>query len=392
MFLTLRQALKSIYDECEVIGFANKYDSPEQYTFSLMPYDDLTRFLLGSRLGRVPGLASIVTRVVASLKRSGKWDGKIPQMRNALQKADAIFDASGYTLGSGWPKRSGKVLLDTIKLAKLYKRPIILMPQSFGPFDWGEKDDAEFKGEVRQELTYPLKIYAREHEGYDCLTSLGLQNVELSADMVIREKSFPRACEISAQPRNIEDIYPTSDAVGFIINKNVFRVGGYPEVVGLYAKIIEQLLRAGEKVCILNTSSADVDLINSVLEKAGGREKVGVITGDYSSPELIEIISRFKFIVASRYHSVVFAYRSGVPAVILGWASKYDDLAAHFGQERYVFDIRNPDVEKILDGLENMAANHEEEARRINERREGIQASSVVLQAVEALSPIQVVH
>lgn len=392
MFLSLSSALKSIYNECEVIGFANKYDSPEQYTFPLMPYDDFTRFLLKYRLGAVPWIVRTVTRVVARLKKDEKWNGKIPQMRDALLKADAIFDASGYTLGSGWPKKSGMTLLDTIAMARRYEKPIILMPQSFGPFDWGEKDDFKFTGRVRQELTYPLKIYAREHEGYDCLKSLGLNNVELSADMVIRERSFPRACEIIAQPKNIEAVYPPGDAVGFIINKNVFRVGGHHEVVDLYAKLITQLINDGEKVCILNTSSADVDLIHSVLEKAEAGDKVAVISGDYSSPELIEIISRFKFIVASRYHSVVFAYRSGVPAVILGWASKYIDLAAHFGQERYVFDIRSPNVAQILDGLKSMASNYEEESRRINDLREGVQASSIVALAVKALSPVQAVH
>lgn len=46
MFLSLCHTLKSLFKDCEVIGFANKYDSPEQYNFKLLPFDDYTRFAL----------------------------------------------------------------------------------------------------------------------------------------------------------------------------------------------------------------------------------------------------------------------------------------------------------------------------------------------------------
>ncbi|RJF85841.1 polysaccharide pyruvyl transferase family protein [Sphingomonas cavernae] len=385
MFLSLSYSLKSIYGECEVIGFADRYDSPEQYTFPLFPYDDYTRNVLKYGLHKVPFLVPILTHFVARLRKSGKWHNKIPKMRNALLKADAIFDASGYTLGSGWPKKSGRILLDTIRIARRYDKKIILMPQSFGPFDWGEKDDSDFTDDVKKELSYPIKIYAREREGYECLTSLGLRNVELSADMVIREKIFPKTCQICAEYKDNEKIYPKQNSVGFIINKNVFRIGDASAVIDLYARMLEQLLESDEQVYILNTATADTDLVKQVLKRVNNSQKVRLISGEYSSPELIDIIARFKFVVASRYHSVVFAYRSGVPAVILGWASKYTDLAALFQQQDYVFDIRRPDAEQILEGVKKMGANYEDEAKRIKLSLKGVQSTSVVLQAVRAL-------
>jgi polysaccharide pyruvyl transferase WcaK-like protein len=145
------------------------------------------------------------------------------------------------------------------------------------------------------------------------------------------------------------------------------------------------LVDNGEKVCILNTSTADTELVENVLKKVANRHKVHVITGEYSSPELIDIIARFKYVVASRYHSVVFAYRSGVPAVILGWASKYTDLAALFQQQDYLFDIRNAGVDRIITQIGTMGANYKEESRRIKDCLEGIQATSVVQQAISAL-------
>lgn len=385
MFLSLSYSLKSIYGECEVIGFASKYDDPEQYTFPLLPYDDFTRPALRYGLYKVPFLVPIATGIVGYLRKSDKWRNKITDMKKALQRADAIFDASGYTLGSGWPKQSGRMLLDTIRIARRFNKKIILMPQSFGPFDWGEKDDSDFIDEVKKELTYPLKIYVRECEGYECLTSLGLQNVELSADMVIREKIFPSASQISTRHRDVKEYYPAPNSVGFIINKNVFRIGDASAVIVLYAKMLQRLLENGENVYILNTSTADTDLVKQVLGKVRNSQKVQVISGEFSSPELIDILARFKYVVASRYHSVVFAYRSGVPAVVLGWASKYTDLAALFQQQDYVFDIRSTTAAEILDGVDKMGSNSVEEARRIRECLVGVQATSVVQQAISAL-------
>jgi polysaccharide pyruvyl transferase WcaK-like protein len=385
MFLSLYYGLKAIYEDCEVIGFSNKYDDPEQYTFKLLPYDYYTRLVFEHRLNKVPLLEPLLTLAASISRKSDKWKGKIPQMEKAFREADAIFDASGYTLGSGWSKGGGELLLQTIRFAKRYNKKIILMPQSFGPFDWGEDDDAEFLEKVKKELAYCSKIYAREKEGYECLTSLGLDNVELSADMVIREKIFPKAGDICRNYDAANVTYPAPGSVGFIINENVFRIGDPEAVLNLYASMLDKLIADGENVYILNTSTADFELVENVLAKTAQRDKVGIITGEYSSPELIDIIGKFKYVVASRYHSIVFAYRSGVPAIILGWASKYVDLAEHFQQQDYVFDIRNPGVDRIFEQIDKMSANYEQESQRIKGCLEGIQSTSVIQDAVDAL-------
>lgn len=385
MFLSLYYGLKEIYPDCNVVGFANKYDSPERYSFNLLPYDDYTRLIFKYRINSVPLLAPLATSMAAFSRKTDKWNGQIARMEKALREADAILDASGYTLGSGWGKGGGRLLLQTIRIAKRYDKPIILMPQSFGPFDWGEDDDADFLEEVKEELRYCTRIYAREVEGYECLKSLGLDNVELSADMVIREDNFPKAADIHVAYDAATVDYPSPGSVGFIINENVFRIGDADAVLDLYARLLDKLVKDGEQVYILNTSTADTHLVESVLAKISGRDKVGIISGEYSSPELIDIIGRFKYVVASRYHSVVFAYRSGVPAIILGWASKYIDLAKHFQQQDYVFDIRDPGADRILDKIDRMNDNHAQESQRIKDCLKDLQTTSVIRQAVEAL-------
>ncbi len=385
MLLSLYYGLKAQYKDCQVTGFVFKYDELEQYSMSLLPHDDFTRLVFENRLNKVPMLAPLLTFVAGQVRKTNKWNGKIAEMEKALKEADAIFDASGYTLGSGWSKAGGEQLLETIKLAKRYNTKIVLMPQSFGPWEWGEDDDAEFLKKVKKELAYCTKIYPREREGFDSLKALDLDNVELSADMVIREKLFPKASDILASHKADEANYPAKGSVGFIVNENLFRFGDPEAAYALYAKMLDRLIENGETVYMLNTSTADKHLGEQILLKAAHREKVNIISGEYASPELIEIIGRFKYVVASRYHSIVFAYRSGVPAVILGWAAKYVDLADHFGQQDYVFDIRTPDEDGIIEKIDAMGSAHDAESKKISESLTAMQSTSVIEDAGKAL-------
>lgn len=386
MFLSLYSAIKAIHEDCEIVGFAFKTDDPEQYAFDLLPHDDFTRLLFKYRLNAIPLLTPLITRLAGLARKTGKWKGKVAAMNKALQEADAVFDASGYTLGSGWSREGGAYLLDTIRMAKRYNTKIVLMPQSFGPWDWGRDDDERFLEEARRELAYCTRIYARETEGFECLKALGLENVELSADMVIREKPFPEPGAIFASSRADEIDYPEKGSVGFIVNENLFRIGDPAAVKRLYAQILDRLVDTGERIYFLNTSTADLELTEQILEETRSGDKVSVITGDYSSPELIEMISRFKYVVASRYHSIVFAYRRAVPAIIFGWAVKYDDLAAHFGQQDYVFDVRDPGLDRIFGKIGEMGERHEQESQLITDRLEEMQTSSVVKHALDALA------
>ena len=47
----------------------------------------------------------------------------------------------------------------------------------------------------------------------------------------------------------------------------------------------------------------------------------------------------FEFVICSRYHGIVHAYRNYVPCIALGWAVKYKELAENVEQAEYSFDI-----------------------------------------------------
>ena len=99
-----------------------------------------------------------------------------------------------------------------------------------------------------------------------------------------------------------------------------------------------------------------------------------MLKNDFSCLEYDELVKRFDFIVCSRYHGAVHAYRNCVPCILLGWAVKYEELAQLFEQRKYSFDLTSEDLDisKITDAIETMCMNGRKESRIIQDKLESI--------------------
>ena len=57
-----------------------------------------------------------------------------------------------------------------------------------------------------------------------------------------------------------------------------------------------------------------------------------------------------------------------MPCVVLGWATKYEELLERFAQKSFVHDVRNLDdtaMARIVASVRHMANHHDEESTRI---------------------------
>ncbi len=52
--------------------------------------------------------------------------------------------------------------------------------------------------------------------------------------------------------------------------------------------------------------------------------------------------------VASRYHACVAALSSGVPALVVGWHHKYEELFKYYGQEKWIVSNHDCTISKLL--------------------------------------------
>jgi colanic acid/amylovoran biosynthesis protein len=103
--------------------------------------------------------------------------------------------------------------------------------------------------------------------------------------------------------------------------------------------------------------------------------RVHLLQNNFSCLEYDAFVKEFEFIICSRFHGIVHAYRNYVPVIALGWAVKYQELTRAVGQESYMFDITAEDCDReaLLQAIRNMIKNREEERHTIQTNMEKIQ-------------------
>ena len=283
-------------------------------------------------------------------------------LRKVIHNIDLIIDISGFNIGQKWNVFTHEYYMDNIRLARKYNIPIYLMPQSFGPFNY--PDDKKYLiDELAKELPYCNMIFAREKEGYQMLLdTFHLNNVVLSTDLVLQNTGvnlhniYRNAPEIKV-PR----IKP--DAVGIVPNNQCFRHGDKRKNIKIYKAVIEKLLEKGKEVYIFRHSSEDLDICREIFGLIPDSH-VHLLENDFSCLEYDEFIRQFDFIICSRYHGNVHAYRNCVPSVLLGWAIKYKELAELLGQGEYSFDITDEKlmISCVVTAIEKMCERCKEES------------------------------
>ena len=270
---------------------------------------------------------------------------------------DILYDISGYQLSSKFSDEANQRLLRYINTAIEHSIKTVLLPQSFGPFDYKTEN---IKLRVKQTLKNVDLIFAREYSGMKALlNSFSISdNVIQSPDVVLQTKEEPKYVYIHEEiPKYIDLI--TKNNVGIIPNRQTIIHGSHEQVIEIYKMIIDELIKQNFNVYIFRHSD-DLEICKEIYNLYSGNKAVSLIENDMSCFEFGLFIKQFNFIVGSRYHAIVHAYKEHIPAVILGWSDKYVELAKRFSQAQYVFDITKAlDQNLIKKSIVGMADNWE---------------------------------
>ncbi len=290
---------------------------------------------------------------------------------------DLMLDVSGYALGSNWSYATCNRYVEHLEFAKAFNIPVYLMPQSFGPFDFSGDNAEELNNRVRKALSYASAVCVRETDGYEQLKEkYALDNLVLSYDLVLNNKGVDIDNIFSRKPSfDIPAIKENS--VGIVPNGMVLTVNDKKAVLDMYCDLISHLVDKGHNVYILSHSSTDAILCDEIYA-ACKNDNVYLLKNDFSCLEFDELVKSFEFTIASRFHSIVHAYKNGVPCVLLGWAVKYRQLSRLFEQEKYCFDMREAiDTHKVLSMIDVLADNKESEKSKLKELLSDIQKDNV---------------
>lgn len=377
-FITVDQIKKHYPDSTVVLLSTQDFNRDEsekkQYNFDIMPFESETVFNL---IGGFFNVLRSSKRLVKGEKNHSKNLENQHKLDHILKNTEAIIDVSGYALSSQFNNGISFEYLSRIMLAKKYNIDMYLMPQSFGPFEYNGKMGKLNLYLAKKYLAYPKKVYAREQEGKDYLEdTFNLSHIELSEDLVLQNAGITLDNVYKTMPKIKQ--FDQVSGVGIVPNMRTFAFGNKEKIIALYKEVIDHILSQDKDVYLIKHSHEDGKACQQIKELYPKNSKVVFIEEDLSSVEFDTIVQKFDFIIASRFHSIVHAYKNFVPSIALGWATKYHELAKLFNQERFVFDVRSDiDASELIQLIDYMSTNHEKEAQFIEEKLPEIQSKNV---------------
>jgi len=363
---------KSLFPDHEIIVFSHRdskrpAEEKRLYSFTFMPFPGFGESL------------SLITGLRRNHYKKKDRIGYFEMYQEIFKNAIMMLDISGYGIGSNWGIVKSRAYLRRIAVAKHFRIPVYLLPQSFGPFDYKGKHATLMKMEISYYFNYPTMIMAREQESLDCIKKLCkkahviktydmvLQSQFINADNVYKEKQVFR----------VHNILPKSVAV--IPNSKNNSYGDETENELLYKEIIDSILKEGRPVYLIYHAIEDKEICKRIKRVYYHEcEDVRTIDDEMNCIEFEDTVKNFDFVIASRYHSIVHSYKKGIPALIIGWAVKYRELSKVFHQEKYCFDISSVgERKKILHAVGDLSKRHNEESIVIKDVLQTIQSRDV---------------
>lgn len=307
----------------------------------------------------------LLLAVCLRLLPSRKWRSRLQRHNHvlkAIQEADIIGSIAGgdsfsdiYGIG-----RLVYVTLPQI-LVQLLAKPLVLLPQTLGPFK------SRFARAVARSIVGRSKmVYTRDPDGLDAVRVLaGRDHGQLSFayDMGFALEPSIRTERI---PSWMADYNTSIPLVGLNVSGLLY-IGGYTRsnMFGIkmdYRRLIHDLIeimvrKHGAQVMlvphVLGTgvdSESDADACRNIYENTGEslRRSIHLVDEEYDQHEIKALIGRSNFFIGSRMHACIAAMSKCIPAVGLAYSRKFHGVFGSVGMEELVIDIRECDKDAVI--------------------------------------------
>lgn len=297
---------------------------------------------------------------------------KILQMIKKYRQADVMIDISGYELSSKLGLYPCLRYLFKIALSKWCGVKVYLMPQSFGPFEFKGIEKVLMTCLIKKYMSYPSICFAREKEGMEALKTIAPNvNVVPSNDLVLQNKAIESFLTLISADSIISDL--KTPCVALIPNGRLSEQCGREKSFACYKEAIEIGIANGYTVYLLSHSNGDLNLCKEIKDDYKNEQNVVIVDKVLSCFEYQAVVKRFDFIIAGRYHSIVHAYKECIPAIALGWASKYVELLKIFKQENFAINVKNYESGVVSELFSRMEEMHNFYSKEIQEKLNEVQ-------------------
>lgn len=260
---------------------------------------------------------------------------------------DAVLDISGFAYGDFWPmEKIEDRLLSTIAERRGGRPRLILLPQAYGPFEEPAKADA-----MRRAIAGADLVYVRDDVSLDHVRKLG-SNAD---DRIRRAPDFTNLLEAGNGD--------AASGTSYVIPNSKMIQSADPGSAEAYYRFLEFAVmrlrvRFPDVTLLIHEGERDVAVARQLNERLPVPAPVVVPETAHDTKALI---AGACCVVSSRFHGLVSALSSGVPALACGWTHKYGELMRDYGLEAMMVDPEQPDDwERKLAQLADLAQNGRE--------------------------------
>ena len=263
------------------------------------------------------------------------------------KECDGMIDISGYAYGDGFPPLRTKASLAIIKNYRHRNKPVIFMPQMYGPFDNPKTRDA-----FKECMNLVTHAYARDQSSFQLVQSIMGPEFPLGLAPDITIFSTPTTQDNHSIPNR---------KYGCIVPNERMLDQGKDEWGDNYLNKLKATALCFKEnnlktiFVIHSNDPGDSKMAHKLANELApeiGDEWVSVY-GHKNPKVLKQFIAGSHLLVGSRFHSVVAALSSGVPAIVLGWAHKYEAIISDFSVPTLKHSGTEP-VESLLDLVNNV--------------------------------------
>lgn len=243
----------------------------------------------------------------------------------AIANSDLVISGGGSLLQDATSIRNTYYYLSIMGLAKLLGKPVMLYSQGIGPL---------YRKSTRRAVSFMLKyvdgITVRDSISKDELLSLGITNVEVTADAVLamHKADVSIGAEILAGYRC--DMACTNRKRIGIAVRSWKEDTAYRQSL---ADVLSQLSEDDNADIIFIPMSYPDDMIEAKAIAKLMRTKSVVLEGSFTTEEQLSLSGNVDVMIGIRLHALVFSSLMGKPVIGISYDPKITSFLHMIGQE-----------------------------------------------------------
>lgn len=300
----------------------------------------------------------------------------------AYKETDLVVDEAGISFvdSRGFVMNTYAFVCAAVPL--LVGTPVVKYSQAMGTFKNG------WNKFLAKWILPKLKLVIARGEGtLDNLKGIGItKNVKLCADGAFTMKDSPYWEEEVARVCG-EDSFYNDNVVGLSISSVVDKKCKKLNIdyIKVMVEFVEYLNKAGYPVLMIANAARinsekprnnDLMVGDAIYEALSNKDMVRWYHKEMDAEEIRSYISKCRFLVASRFHSMIGALQKQVPTLLVGWSHKYQEVLDMFELGQYAIDFSKLDLKLMQDEFEKFVQAEDEIRAKMAKNYDAVMESS----------------